>query len=144
MLRTSWDVASPWTVHHLSFQLGLTSRQCRRFSRNIAQVTPKISYVHYPKKSFLDQSIQKLKSLILKKTSLLLGTAIRNGQPKTCSDSTNSLFPLFLKSISRADSTVMQVEIVLLSFSKLKHRTLLIIKIYIFGLTYLVTSAIKL
>ena len=37
------------------------------FSRNIAYVTPEIIYFYYLKKYFLDQSIQKINYLILKK-----------------------------------------------------------------------------
>ena len=34
-------------------------QQCFLFSRNIGELTPKIIILHYLKKSFLDQSIQK-------------------------------------------------------------------------------------
>ena len=44
--------------------------QCFSFSRNIGQVTLKISDFYYLKKSFLDQSIQKIFYLILKKEAL--------------------------------------------------------------------------
>ena len=40
------------------------------FGRNIGQLTPKIIYFHYLRKCFLDQSIQKIVYLILKKEAL--------------------------------------------------------------------------
>ena len=44
--------------------------QCFFFSRNTAQVTPKIIYFYYLKIYFQDQSIQKINKLILKKETL--------------------------------------------------------------------------
>ena len=44
--------------------------QCCRFSRSIAEVTPKIIYFHYQKIYLWDQNIQKIYYLILKKKSL--------------------------------------------------------------------------
>ena len=44
--------------------------KCFLFSRNIGWLTPKIIYLRYLKKSFLDQSIQKTFYLILKKEAL--------------------------------------------------------------------------
>ena len=42
--------------------------QCCRFSRNIAEVTPKINYLYHPKNNLQDQSIQKRINMILRKT----------------------------------------------------------------------------
>ena len=49
----------------------MPARQCFLFSRIIGQLTPKIIYFYYLKKYFLDQSIQKIFHLILKKEPLL-------------------------------------------------------------------------
>ena len=51
--------------------------QCLSFGRNIGQLTPKIMYFHYLKKCFLDRSIQKIVSLILKKEALIGFQCIR-------------------------------------------------------------------
>ena len=53
-------------------ELTLCSAQWLLFSRNIGYLTLKIIYLHYLKKSFLDQSIQKIVYLILKKEALAL------------------------------------------------------------------------
>ena len=45
--------------------------KCFLFSRNIGKVTPKIIYFHFLIKYFLDQSIQKIIYLILKKEALM-------------------------------------------------------------------------
>ena len=61
------------TVQQVQSATGQTA-QCMQwffFSRNIGQLTPKIIYFHYLKKSFLDQSIQKKINLILKTEALL-------------------------------------------------------------------------
>ena len=47
-----------------------------RFSRNIAEVTPKIIYFYYQKIYIQDKSIQKINYLILKKTSLLMNSLL--------------------------------------------------------------------
>ena len=44
------------------------NEQCGRFSRNIAEVALKIIYFYYQKIYLLDQIIQKINYLILKKT----------------------------------------------------------------------------
>ena len=58
-----------WNVEfHLETYCGShTQLQCFLFSRIIGQLTPKIIYFYYLKKYFLDQSIQKIFYLILKK-----------------------------------------------------------------------------
>ena len=56
---------------HVNCCQTLATNQCCRFSRNTAQVTPKIIYFYYQKIYLHDQSIQKINNLILKKTSLL-------------------------------------------------------------------------
>ena len=48
--------------------------QCFLFSRIIGWLTPKIIYFYYLEKYFLDQSIQKIFYLILKKEALVVST----------------------------------------------------------------------
>ena len=55
------------------------AHQCFFSSRNIGQVTPKIIYFHYLIKYFLDQSIQKIFYLILKKETLLHTSTVVGG-----------------------------------------------------------------
>ena len=45
--------------------------QCSLFRQNIGWVTPKIIHFHYLKTSFLDQSIQKIITSILKKEAMV-------------------------------------------------------------------------
>ena len=54
------------------------------FSRNIGEVTLKIIYFHYPKKYFLDQSIQKWVYLILK-TEALIAPSTTTSETETSS-----------------------------------------------------------
>ena len=46
--------------------------QCFLLSRNIGKVNPTIIYFHYVKKYFLNQSIQNITYLILKKDALIV------------------------------------------------------------------------
>ena len=73
------DVAVPWTsiaIAHVTSNKTAVCLQCFRFSRNISQVTPKITCFHYLKKYFLDQSIQNVFYFILLKEELSACSAL--------------------------------------------------------------------
>ena len=57
-------------LYNAIIQIPSRPNQCFFFSRNIGELTPKNFYFHYLKKSFLDESIQKILDLILKKEAL--------------------------------------------------------------------------
>ena len=66
-----------WTLRMLVNAWASGQQSCR-YSRNIAQVTPKIIYLHYQNMYLSDQRIQKQNNSILKKTSL--AERIRDGR----------------------------------------------------------------
>ena len=80
-----WKITSPLVIHLKTKNKGKATRhhqheskyhnhyggkQCFFFSRNIGGHTPKIIYVYYLKKYFLDESIQKNNNLVLKTEAL--------------------------------------------------------------------------
>ena len=74
-IRSDADPSAPFKLspphQPLSSRGRVPANQCCRFSRNIAQVTPKIIYFYYQKICLQDESIRIFFYLILKKTSLL-------------------------------------------------------------------------
>ena len=69
-----WYFYSSYISSNYWFALERVSAgQCFFFSRNIDWVTPKIIYFYYLKKSFMDQSIQKILHLFLKTEAPLPG-----------------------------------------------------------------------